>query len=169
MSLYYTLGIIIIIGAVVFAFKEKLESLFSEEQQYPFKKKDYLLNIPERQFFDEIKKIVPATHIVFPQIQLSAILKVDAARNKFWTYQNKINRKTVDFVIFELPYYKPILGIEYDGRTHEREDRVTRDNNVNEMLKAAGIKSLHVKHEASINYVELKTKIAELLTNAVIA
>lgn len=168
MSLYYTIGIIIIIGVIVFAFKERLETLFSEQEQYPFKKKDFLLNVPERKFFEELKKIVPTTHIVFPQVQLSTILKVETARNKFWTYQNKINRKTVDFVIFELPYYKPVLGIEYDGRTHEREDRVVRDNNVNEMLKSAGIKSLHVKHEASVNFFELKTKVAELLSSPLV-
>ena len=95
---------------------------------------------------------------------MSNIIQVTSSKKEFWTYQNKINRKTIDFVIFEKQYLKPVIAIEYDGKTHNRSDRQERDDFVNMALESAGIKSLHVKHQKNINFEEVKNKINELLT-----
>lgn len=156
--------IVIAFGILFYFFKDKI-SIFlqQEEKTLPFKRKDFLLNIPERKFFESLQQIIPAEYVVFPQIVLSNIVKVSSSRKEFWTYQNKINRKTIDFVIFEKQYLKPVIGIEYDGKTHNRKDRQERDEFVNRVLESAGIKSLHIKHQKNINFEEVKNKINELL------
>jgi len=110
-----------------------------------------------------LQHIIPAEYVVFPQIVLSNIVKVSSSRKEFWTYQNKINRKTIDFVIFEKQYLKPIVAIEYDGKTHNRSDRQERDAFVNRVLESVGIKSLHIRHQENINFEDIKNKINELL------
>ncbi len=156
--------IIVILGILFYFFKDKIYIfLQSEEKILPFKRKDFLLNIPERQFFEGLQQIIPAEYIVFPQIVLSSIVQVTSKRKEFWTYQNKINRKTIDFVIFEKQYLKPAIAIEYDGKTHNRSDRQERDDFVNKVLSSAGIKSLHIKHQKNINFEEVKNKINGLL------
>jgi very-short-patch-repair endonuclease len=157
--------IVIIIFGILFYFL-RIKFLFFLEQEkrsLPFKRKYFLLNIPERQFFEGLQQIVLAEYIVFPQIVLSNIVQVTATKKEFWTYQNKINRKTIDFVIFEKQYLKPIIAIEYDGKTHNRSDRQKRDNFVDKVLNSAGIKSLHITHQKNINFEEIKNKINELL------
>lgn len=157
--------IVIILGILFYFLKDKISIFLQpEEKVLPFKRKDFLLNIPERQFFEGLQQIIPAECIVFPQIVLSNIIQVTSSRKEFWTYQNKINRKTIDFVIFEKQYLKPIIAIEYDGKTHNRSDRQERDDFVNKALESAGIKSLHIRHQKNINFEEIKNKINELLT-----
>ena len=68
---------------------------------------------------------------------LSSIVKVTSSRKTFWKRQNKINRKTIDFVIFSDKYVIPIAAIEYDGSTHNRTDRIQRDELVNSILLSA--------------------------------
>ncbi|MCF6276918.1 MAG: DUF2726 domain-containing protein [Candidatus Magasanikbacteria bacterium] len=156
--------IAIVLGILFYFFKDKISIFLQEEEKtLPFKRKDFLLNIPERQFFERLQSIIPTEYIVFPQIVLSNIVKVSSSRKDFWTYQNKINRKTIDFVIFEKQYLKPIIAIEYNGKTHNRSDRQKRDEFVNRVLELVGIKSLHIKHQKNINFEEVKNKINELL------
>lgn len=38
------------------------------------------------------------------------------------------------------------MVIEYDGHTHDRSDRIERDNKVDNILKTAGIDYTHVHH-----------------------
>lgn len=121
-----------------------------------YKRKEFLLNIPERRFFEELQQSLPSNFSVFPQVVLSSIICVNGSIKNFWTYQNKINRKTIDFVIFEKPYFKPVLAIEYDGKSHDGFKRKERDNFVNEALKSAGIKIIHVRHGENFDFQVIK-------------
>lgn len=134
------LGVIAIIVELL-SKKGKLKELDSI-----FVKKDYLLNIPERNFFELLQKLLPAEYVCYPQIVLSSIVSVKTDKANFWKYQNSINRKIVDFVIFKKQYLEPLLVIEYDGHTHDKSDRIERDNTVDNVLKTAGINYIHVHH-----------------------
>jgi len=136
---------IVILWAVVFYLRNKFATPVTT-WKLPYKKKDFLLNIPERKFFEHVQSILPDAYVVFPQIVLSNIVSVDTDRKSFWKRQNKINKKTIDFVIFEKQYLKPVWAIEYDGKTHQRADRIERDNFVNATLTSAHIAILHYKH-----------------------
>lgn len=156
--------IILFLGVLFYFLKDKISIFFEKEDKYlPFKRKDFLLNIPERQFFETLQQIIPIDYVVFPQIVLSSIIQVNSRKKDFWTHQNKINRKTIDFVIFEKQYLKPIIAIEYDWKTHKRSDRQKRDNFVDNVLGSVWIKIFHIKHQKNINFEELKNKINELI------
>lgn len=158
--------IIFVLGVIFYFFKNKIYIfLKAEEEHLPFKRKEFLMNVPERKFFDELQSIIPDNHIVFPQVLLSNIVKVASSRKDFWKYHNIINRKTIDYVIFEKPYFKPVLAIEYDGKTHNKPVRIERDIKVKNILDSASIKSFHVKHEKNINFEEIKNKIDEFILN----
>ena len=158
--------IITMIGILFYSYKNKIYSfLESSKKGLPFKRKEFLMNIPERKFFKELQKIIPNNYIAFPQVLLSSIVRVTSSRKDFWKYHNKINRKTIDYVIFEKPYFKPVLVIEYDGKTHDKPDRIERDIKVKNILNSSGIKNFHTKHQKNINFEEIKNKIDELILN----
>lgn len=126
-----------------------LVELFSKKDKVinnVFVKKNYLLNIPERNFFELLQKLLPVEYVCYPQVVLSNIISVKTDKANFWRYQNSINRKIVDFVIFKKPDLEPVLAIEYDGHTHNRQDRIQRDNKVDNVLKTAGINFFHIHH-----------------------
>lgn len=107
------------------------------------------MNIPERLFYEKLLKLIPSWYVVYPQVVLSSIVSVDSNRKAFRKWQNKINKKTIDFVIFKKPYIKPIAAIEYNGSTHKRKDRSQRDEFVNSVLSSAWISILHFRHKDS--------------------
>lgn len=143
-----------------------LVALFSKKDKVinnVFVKKDYLLNISERNFFELLQKLLPTEYVCYPQIVLNAIVSVKTDKANFYRYFNQINKKIVDFVIFKKQYLEPVLVIEYDGHTHNRQDRIQRDNKVDNVLKTAGINYIHIHHgdrdlENMIN-IEILTKL----------
>jgi very-short-patch-repair endonuclease len=88
--------------------------------------------------------------MVVPQVPLNSILSVKSKRSKpkweFWRHENKINKKVIDFVIFDEKYCRPLMAIEYDGKTHERRNRQERDRFVDNVLNENGIECKHLKH-----------------------
>jgi len=142
--------IIVIVALKIITLKLKDKSKIKKEH-YPFRKKDFLLNISERKLFEALLQRMPINYVIYPQIKLNSIVQFSGENKLFRGYQNKIDRKTLDFVIFEKKYLKPILAIEYDGPTHSRKDRKTNDNFKNNVLAKAGIKLIRIKHSRNLD------------------
>lgn len=158
----FILLLAIIAGSIFYFLKDKFsfeEEI--EEANLPFKKKNFLMNIPERKFFEELRRVIPQNYEVFPQVILGSIVYPDS-KYEYNKLRNKINRKTIDYVIFEKPYYKPVIAIEYNGRTHNYPNRIERDSEVKKILDSAGIKNFPVWH-SNINFEAIKSKINEIL------
>lgn len=153
---------LLLLGVIV-ALISYFQNKFKVEEQYPFKKKEFLLNVPERKFFEALLQKIPANYVVYPQVVLSNIIQYSGDKRLFRQNQTKINKKTLDFVIFEKEYLKPIMAIEYDGSTHDREDRKERDEFVNNALTQVGIKVVHIKHFQSMDLDSIIT--TEILSN----
>jgi len=163
MEFLIILGLIIIIG---YAFREEIEEILKKiqkpgkkkEVKLPYKKEKYLMNISERKFFEEVENIIDDDYVIIPQISLNSILKTNS-KNNFWKYQNKINKKIVDFLICKKPYFEPVMIVEYDGRTHNRKDRKERDLFLDKALKSAGLEVLHFKHRKNISREAVKKEL----------
>ena len=113
-------------------------------------KKEYLVTKSEHQFFSILEEILADKYYVFPQIHLDSLLEVKESEIYKRNYRNKIDRKSVDFVICDKTYLKPLLAIELDDHSHYRHDRQDRDQFVNQALESVGLKCLHIK--AAYNY-----------------
>ena len=57
----------------------------------------------------------------------------------------EIDRKSVDFVLFDKEYFSPFMIIELDDSSHEREDRKIRDGFVDSICQKAEIPIKHIK------------------------
>ena len=128
----------------------------------PYTKKDYFLTISERKFYERLESMITNSQIIVPQVVMSSIVRVNSDKSTFKKRQSKINKKTLDFVIFSKPYFQPILAIEYDGSTHQRVDRIERDSFVDEVLHQSWIKIIHFSHN-QWSYESLHWEIQKLL------
>ncbi|MBN1971030.1 MAG: DUF2726 domain-containing protein [Candidatus Delongbacteria bacterium] len=141
MKNYILIICFLILGGIILNFLKKLEAKMKPKTKFPFEKKESLLNDSERKFFENLQQIIPPGYIVFPQVSLKSIVKVRSSKQEFQSYHNKISKKVIDFVIFEKQFLKPVVAIEYDGKTHSITDRQDRDNFVNNVFETVGMTS----------------------------
>jgi very-short-patch-repair endonuclease len=121
-----------------------------KEENLPNRKKEKLMTKAEHEFFKVLQQVVQEKYYIVPQVQLSNLVQVEKQRSREYAFRNKIDRKSVDFVLFNKEYFTPYLVIELDDSSHSREDRKMRDGFVDSVLNKAGIRIMHL--ETAYNY-----------------
>jgi hypothetical protein len=86
---------------------------------YRYGRKAFFMNRAEHEFFDVLIEVVGSSYYVFPQVHLSTILEHRIKGQPWRAAFRRINGKSVDFVICDKAYIKPLLAIELDGRSHD--------------------------------------------------
>lgn len=122
----------------------------------PYVKKQYLMTNAERNFFKVLKEAVGDRYYIVPQVALKNIVEVNRYERMRKTFQNKIDRKCLDFVLFDTEYFTPQIVIELDDISHELPVREIRDNFVDAIMLKVGIRIEHVK--TSYNYSNIDFK-----------
>jgi very-short-patch-repair endonuclease len=151
---------IVIILFVVFVLPILKKSVGENKKEYlPYVKKDFLMTKAEHEFFKVLQEVVKDKYYIIPQVQLSDIVQVEKYEKQKQTYRNKIDRKSVDFVLFNKEYFTPHLVIELDDSTHLREDRQARDNFLDSLLNKIGLKIVHIKTAYNYDLKEISDKI----------
>jgi hypothetical protein len=108
-----------------------------------FRRCEYFMSKAEREFHDVLLGIVgPQGYRLFAQVPLTRLVKLPSGVEKRQSWQNRIDRKSVDFVLCEPRGLRPVLAIELDDSSHEREDRKTRDGLVEKIFEKAGVRLL---------------------------
>lgn len=111
---------------------------------FPYGKRDDFLSRAELTFFTVLKRELHAEWYLVAKVNLADLFFVrQPHRNQ--AARNRIDRKHVDFVICEVRTMRPLLAIELDDASHERADRIARDQFVDQVFEAAGLPLLHVK------------------------
>jgi hypothetical protein len=104
----------------------------------PFHLRDDFLSPAEASFFRVLKGVVKDEFLIFPKVSLKDIFFVSRPRENL-AYYNKIDRKHVDFLLCDAGSLKPVMGIELDDSSHQRQDRIERDELVESVFKGAEI------------------------------
>jgi hypothetical protein len=104
----------------------------------PFHLRDDFLSPAEASFFRVLKGVVKDEFLIFPKVSLKDIFFVSRPRENL-AYYNKIDRKHVDFLLCDAGSLKPVMGIELDDSSHQRQDRIERDELVESVFKGAGL------------------------------
>lgn len=113
------------------------------EVTFPYGLREDFLSPAELSFFRVLKSELPAEWHLIVKVNLGDLFFIrQPHRNQ--AARNRIDRKHVDFVICEALTMKPLIGIELDDASHERKDRVERDEFVDQVFQAAGLPILHV-------------------------
>lgn len=161
--------LIVIVGVVAFIKhvsggkgKEEKEEA-KKKPLYKYTRKDFLISRPEHEFFDILVEILGGKYHIFTQVHLPTILDHKIKGQTWKAAFGHINGKSVDFVICDKAYVKPLLTIELDDRSHERLDRIERDSEVERMLQEAGMPLLRFGNNGNFNKEEIKKLVLEKL------
>jgi very-short-patch-repair endonuclease len=117
------------------------------------RKKRYFFSQAERAFFIALTnatKGIPVT--VMSKVRLNDL--VEPFGDNRQATNNRINRMHVDFVLLSQPDFQPILGIELDGSSHQRQAQQTRDAKKDAAFKAAGLPLLRFSNGTTFAQVQ---------------
>jgi len=143
---------LLIIVSFIFYIKYREQKL-REGKELPYKKKGELMTKAEKEFFDVLEKVVNNRYYIIPQVKISNLAIVSGTRN-YKTYLNKIDRKTVDFVLFDKQFL-PVVVIELDDSSHNNLSRKERDDFVDKIMNKVGLKIIHIKTACSYSQEEI--------------
>ena len=101
---------------------------------------------PEAEFFRLLREVVGPRGHVLAQVSLKQLLFFpnSSDRSLRQTWVNKTCQKSVDFLICDPQKLQPLVAIELDEASHATPDRQTRDDDVEAILRAAGLPLVHV-------------------------
>jgi hypothetical protein len=132
----------------------------------PYKKKDYLLTAAERSFYEVLCSIMDNQLHVFPKVRLVDLVYLPKGVENRQGHINRVMSKHVDFVLCDRQNIAPLLVIELDDASHEREDRKERDAFLDKALAAASLPILHVAAKRTYAPKELAELIQQKLQQA---
>ena len=125
----------------------------------PYTKKHSLMNDNEFKFFKVLEQVVGDKYYIVPQIVISDL--VDVKENGFLkkSYRTKIDKKTVDFALFNKSDYSLYITIELDGPSHLEPKIMKRDAFVEDLFSRVGIPLRRIDNADSYNLEEISSKL----------
>jgi hypothetical protein len=153
---FWYLWLILILLAVLSNF---LKSRF-HPSKYSYEKKQYFFTPSERVFYELLREIAAELNLeLFAKVRLADVI-YSKKHTRNWIFEwNKIRAKHIDFLLCDKANYTPVVAIELNGSSHEREDRIESDDFKKEALGIAGLKLVTFKVQQSYVKEEIKLKI----------
>ena len=137
--------------------QEKLKAL------YQYKRKAFFMTRAEHEFFDLLVSHMGSEYYVFPQVHLSTLLDHKTKGQSWKGAFLHINGKSVDFVICDKAYIRPIVAIELDDHSHEREDRQVRDYIVEEIFTQSELPLVRIENKPPFPIDNIVSRIREVI------
>lgn len=158
--------ILVIVGIWYFKRSQfKSHSLKKEEENFTlYKKKKSQITQAEMVFYKALKEVVQDRYDIQRQVVISSIIDVTSEnivdhRTGRWfnPERSKIDRKTIDFVLFNKETLEPYMAIELDDISHELPLREKRDHFVDTIMERVGLKIEHIRVSQNYNVEEIRT------------
>jgi len=128
--------------------------------------KGSLVTPAERSFLGCLESVVSPDIRVFVKVRLADLFEVERNLDRSMRQSafNKINSKHIDFVLCRADDLFPILAIELDDKTHEREDRRKRDGFLDEMFAASTLPLIRFKVQRTYQSEAIAQRLNEAMS-----
>lgn len=127
--------VFILLGVSLLLTKEKKAEPVNE--QYRYAVKESFMSEPERRLYARLLRAAGSDFEVFPQVALASLID----KVNFGSYRNELFR-IVDFALCDRRTLKPRLIVELNDASHNRADRIARDEKVRCIAERAGLNVL---------------------------
>lgn len=106
----------------------------------PVKVKRYFFSQDENAFFRSLEEsLVNSPYRVFPNVRLEDLFSITDNTNRA-SVRGRLKAKHVDFLIVDASQdFKPVMAIELDGRSHQRERQQYNDQVKDVIFRSAGL------------------------------
>lgn len=137
----------------------------------PYRVRHDFISLAEGSFYHVLRQAAGDRYAIFAKVGLAEIFFVHQ-REERRAWHNRIDRKHVDFLLFDALTLQPVAGIELDDGSHNRPDRQARDRFVDEVFEAAGLPLVHVPARRSYTLEDVRDSlriVAEMAVSQVAA
>lgn len=121
------------------------QSKLRHQLKYNYKIKKSVMTIAEENFYKKLTSALHNNYIIVPQAHLSMIFDHTVYGQNWRGAFSIINGKSIDFLIIDRGTFQPLIGIELDDSSHERQDRQERDKIVNAIFKQTNLPLVQFK------------------------
>ncbi|MFN8529028.1 MAG: DUF2726 domain-containing protein [Anaerolineae bacterium] len=131
---------------------------------FPYELQQHFLTPAELRFYGVLRRVVGNRAAICPKVRIGDVFWVNVQdKRTLIGYSNKVNRKHVDFLICDFDTMRPLMGIELDDSSHQREDRQERDAFVDGVFNAAKVPLLHIPVQHTYSATELNAQLSPYL------
>ncbi len=138
--------------------KSRAASLATDSNSAPYSRRKYFFSSAERSFYEILTRLLPR-HTVFAKVRLADVICVSKGVENWQSHFNRIRSKHVDFLVCDKSL-APVLAVELDDSSHDREDRKERDVFVDAALAAAVLPIIHIRAKRAYVLSEIRAALA---------
>jgi hypothetical protein len=134
----------------------------------PYFSQEFLVTRGEHVFYSALRRALPDHLIICPKVRMCDLI---GCSGEGWKagYGAKISQKHIDFTLADADTTAIALVIELDDRSHQRPDRIARDEFVDRAFATAGIPMLRIPAAPAYDVKTLRRQIAELIDDTTLA
>jgi hypothetical protein len=165
MSNTIVIAVSLAIIILVVADRYRASAAEKEKTKYTYVKKQRVMTEHELDFYKKLNDAVGGTYCILAQAHLSAFLEHKVPNGQNWKAAFRhINGKSIDYLLCDKQRLAPLLAIELDDASHEKQDRRLRDEEVKRIFREANLPLVRVPSHDITSVEEMKTRISELLS-----
>ena len=153
---------LLIFGVVIIAIIALMQ-MYAPPQRLPYEARGKLVTKSELRFYKSLDKAVQDDFEIFAMVRIADLLKVEQGAANYRKWLNKILAKHIDFVLCEPGSLQPRVCIELDDASHQRPDRIERDEFVDHAFESAGLPLVRIEVQKSYSPREVRALIDEAI------
>jgi hypothetical protein len=151
------------VGLLVVIALLTLMRMYSTPKRLPYTPRKSLLTKSEGRFYKTLQKAVLDDWEIFVMVRIADLIRVEKQTRNYRGWLNKILAKHIDFVLCDPGTLEPIICIELDDPSHNRPERIERDEFVNHAFESADLPLLRIATQPQYNSRELRNLIEDTL------
>ncbi len=118
--------------------------MYSPPARLPYRARGRLVTQAELRFYKSLVKAVQDDFEIFAMVRIADLLRVEDGTANYRKWLNKILAKHVDFVLCDPGSLQPRVCIELDDSSHERQERIERDQFLDAAFESADLPLLRI-------------------------
>lgn len=128
----------------------------------PYRRRDYLLTKGEAAFYHVLREAVEddGRRRIFAKVRVMDLVWLPKGTERLQSWKNRVMSKHVDFVVCDSGGgLRPLVAVELDDSSHEREDRRGRDRFIERVCSEAGLKLVRFPAKAGYSASEVRAAV----------
>lgn len=133
-------------------------------QAYAYSRQKSLFTRAELSFYRALQEATTDQYLVFGKVRVADVLKPQTENRGDWQRAfNKISAKHFDFVLCDRDSLKVLAAVELDDSSHQRVDRIKRDDFLNQAVESAGLPLIRFPVQTAYDREAIQRHIAQTL------
>lgn len=143
-------------------FEERLEGKRKSAEYYYAKKDSFWDSESEKIVFGKVQGVLSNDFVVIPHVSLREVFKhKDNDEDGF----KNLSYYHIDMLICSKNYMTPLMGIEFDGKSHDDQEQILRDEFKSALFRMGNIPLVRLKNK-NISVIEMYDLIKREFENA---